>query len=125
MMPNIRWPICLLLLLANLPLIGQDSIRAQVDVVVVPISVRDSKGNPVENLRREDFRIFEDGRPQELRTVSSDSPLLSVAVMIDTYVSNNVVPGPSPVNRKIEIKTNRRGLKLSYRTGYLQYGVLK
>ena len=42
-----------------------------------------------------------------------------------TYVSNNVVPGPSPVNRKIEIKTNRRGLKPSYRTGYLQYGVLK
>jgi hypothetical protein len=42
-----------------------------------------------------------------------------------TYISNNVAPGPLPVNRKIEVKTNSRGLKPSYRTGYLQYPVLK
>src|SRR5215831_1502456 len=88
MMPNIRWPIFLVMLLANLPLPGQDTIRAQVDVVVVPVSVRDSKGNPVENLTREDFRIFEDGRPQEIRSASSDSPPLSVAVMIDTGMAS-------------------------------------
>src|SRR5215831_4624158 len=88
MMPNIRWPIFLTLLLANLPLTGQDTIRAQVDVVVVPVSVRDSNGYPVENLRREDFRIFEDGRPQEIRSVSSESPPLSIAVMIDTGMAS-------------------------------------
>lgn len=306
MMPNIRQhTILMMLLLANLPLMGQDTLRTQVDVVVVPVSVRDSKGNPVENLKREDFRIFEDGRLQKIRSVSIESPPLSIAIMIDTgmgtfllnhfadpfgslsgafgvddaaaiyqfdyrykadkvadftsshdglekalseimktsrdqadrgtneaplftaatdletrpagrrklivvftagsagegsrsveevrerlgraqvqmsaillghffpvaptsnlrkyaeptggdvyrvtddtrartlhdtfarlieqarhqyvltYVSNNVVPGPSPVNRKIEVKTNSRSLKPSYRTGYLQYGVLK
>jgi VWFA-related protein len=304
MMPDIRrHTILMMLLLASLPLMGQDTIRTQVDVVVVPVSVRDSKGNPVENLKREDFRIFEDGHLQEIRSVSIESPPLSIAIMIDTnsfllnhfadpfrslsgaltgddeaaiyqfdsrynaekvsdftsshdglakalseigntardpadrgsneaplftaatdletrpagwrklivvftgwsagegsrsveeirerlgraqiqmsavllghffpvaptselrkyaeptggdvyrvtdddratalhdtfariieqarhqfvltYVSNNVVPGPSPVNRKIEVKTNSRGLKASYRTGYLQYGVRK
>src|SRR5215467_6780025 len=82
-MPYMRRPIFLMLLMVNLPLIGQDTIRTQVDVVVVPVSVRDSKGNPVEDLRREDFRILEDGRPQKIRSVSIESPPLSVAVMID------------------------------------------
>src|SRR5262245_25714294 len=82
-MPYMRRPIFLMLLMVNLPLIGQDTIRTQVDVVVVPVSVRDSKGNPVENLRREDFRIFEDGRLQEIRSMSFESPPLSVAIMID------------------------------------------
>ena len=73
-----------MLLMVNLPLMGPDTIRTQVDVVVVPVSVLDSKGNPLENLRREDFRIFEDGRPQEILSVSIEPPPLSIAVMIDT-----------------------------------------
>jgi VWFA-related protein len=87
-MQDIRRPIFLMLLLVNLPLMGQDTIRTQVDVVVVPVSIRDSKGNPVENLKREDFRVFEDGRPQEILSVSSESPSLSIAIMIDTGMAN-------------------------------------
>src|SRR5215831_112393 len=87
-MPDMRRPIFLMLLMVNLPLIGQDTIRAQVDVVVVPVSVRDSKGNAVDDLRREDFRIFEDGRPQEIRSASFESAPLSVALMIDTGMAD-------------------------------------
>lgn len=38
--------------------------------MVVPVSVRDKEGNLVSNLKREEFRLLENGRPQEIRNVS-------------------------------------------------------
>lgn len=63
---------------------GQDLIRTQVDLVVVPVSVRDKEGNPVSDLKRENFRLLEDGRPQEIRSVSFEDQPLSVAVLIES-----------------------------------------
>ena len=40
------------------------TFRGQVDVISVDVFVTDRDGNPVPNLRREDFELFEDGRPQ-------------------------------------------------------------
>src|SRR5215475_3144323 len=78
-----------LMLGACLPVLAQhEIIRAQVDVVVVPVSVRDSKGNSVDSLKQENFRIFEDGRPQEIVGISHDLEPLSVAVLIDAGMAN-------------------------------------
>src|SRR5687767_5307097 len=39
-------------------------IRINVNLVQVDAVVTDSKGNPVTNLKAEDFEIFQDGKPQ-------------------------------------------------------------
>jgi Ca-activated chloride channel family protein len=47
---------------------GQDEsvFRTQVDLVVLNVTVTDRRGRYIENLRPDQFRIFEDGIPQEL-----------------------------------------------------------
>jgi VWFA-related protein len=53
---------------ANAPdLSSQDapaSFKAKVNVVLVPVVVRDNKGRPVGDLHREDFLLFDRGKPQ-------------------------------------------------------------
>ena len=50
---------------ASFPLVAQrDTVRVGVELVVVPVSVRDSNEQFVSDLRKEDFRIREDGRPR-------------------------------------------------------------
>lgn len=44
----------------------QDSVtfKAETDLVLVPVVVRDAHGHPVGNLTKDDFRIFDKGKPQ-------------------------------------------------------------
>jgi VWFA-related protein len=41
-------------------------IRVETNVVTVPVVVRDRNGRPVGNLEKQDFRIFDNGKPQEI-----------------------------------------------------------
>jgi len=59
-------------------------IRTRVDLVVVPVSVRDGKGNLVTALTQKDFAILEDGVPQSISNFSDDPQPLSAAIVIDT-----------------------------------------
>src|SRR5437660_10856363 len=69
------------------PLFGQrDTIRADVDLVVVPTSVKGSDGRFVYDLKKEDFSIFEAGRSQQLQQFSIDPAPLSSVVLIDTGI---------------------------------------
>jgi len=47
-------------------LYAQSEVRfkAETDLVLVPVVVRDAQGNAVGNLRQEDFQIFDKGKPQ-------------------------------------------------------------
>ena len=47
--------------------------RARTDLVVVDVVVTDGQGKPVEGLKREDFRLFEDGKGQDLATFEAVS----------------------------------------------------
>jgi VWFA-related protein len=69
----------------------RETIRTQVDLVVVPTSVRDADGRFVYDLKREDFSIFEDGRSQEISQFSIDPLPLSVAVLVDTGMGGGVL----------------------------------
>jgi VWFA-related protein len=45
---------------------GEVAFKAETDLVLVPVVVRDAKGNAVGNLRKEDFQLFDKGKPQEI-----------------------------------------------------------
>ena len=48
-------------------------LRVQKNVVVVRVVVRDSKGRAVGGLRKEDFRISDNGKPQEIGSFSVET----------------------------------------------------
>ncbi len=78
----------LLLLLAVPPLVAQDfQIRAVVDLVVVPFSVKGDDNALIAGLGAEDFTVLEDGVEQSIEEFSIDPIPLSGAVVIDTGVA--------------------------------------
>ena len=58
-------------------------IRTTVELVVVPVTVKDSKGNLVADLGKNDFRILEDGVEQEVSVFATDAVPLSAVVLLD------------------------------------------
>src|SRR5262245_25303431 len=58
-------------------------VRTNVDLVVVPVSVRDG-GRLVNGLTREDFSVFEDNAQQTISNFSADPQPLSAAILLDT-----------------------------------------
>src|SRR5262245_35416511 len=62
-------------------------IRAKIDLVVVPVTVKGSNEKLVTGLQIEDFVILEDGRRQTISNFSTDPIPLSAAVVIDTGLS--------------------------------------
>lgn len=62
---------------------GSD-FSVSVNLVKVPISVFDSLGNMVPTLQRENFRIWEDQAPQEIRSFGIDVNPVSVVLLLDT-----------------------------------------
>jgi Ca-activated chloride channel homolog len=62
-------------------------ISVSVNLVKVPFSVFDLQGNLVSDLRREDFRIWEDQAPQQIRSFGLDTNPVSVVFLLDTSMS--------------------------------------
>jgi len=49
-------------------------VQVQRNMVLVRVVVRDSRGRPVTGLRREDFRLFDNGKPQVIAEFAVESP---------------------------------------------------
>src|SRR5208337_4923414 len=49
-------------------------VQVQRNMVVVRAIVRDSNGRPISRLRKEDFRLFDNGKPQEIDQFAVESP---------------------------------------------------
>lgn len=62
---------------------GQSSIRVTSDLVDLPISVIDRKGNFVAGLHKEDFQILEDGQPQEIAVFNDHDLPVTVGLVVD------------------------------------------
>jgi len=80
----------LLLLSLNQLALGQDDddvIRVNTDLVVLNVTVTDAAGNYVKKLKASDFKVFEDGREIDARSIVSftlqEAPYASV-VLIDS-----------------------------------------
>src|SRR5438132_3813727 len=64
------------------------TIKVDVKLVNVFVTVTDEHGAPVGNLGRENFQILEDGRPQKISVFDKESELpLSIVLDIDTSLS--------------------------------------
>ncbi len=65
-------------------------IKVNVRMVMVDTVVRNKAGRMIENLKLEDFRVFEDGQEQTLGSYSRDEMPLAVALVVDR--SGSVTP---------------------------------
>jgi Ca-activated chloride channel family protein len=71
------------------PIQGQQGRGTQIDINVVSVplmvSVTDDKGKLITNLKKEDFKVYEDGKLQTIRSFTKESDLpLSIALLVDS-----------------------------------------
>ncbi len=74
------------------PIIEDDGEVIKIDsrLVVVPVSVTDASGQAVGGLKEQDFRISEDGKPQEISQISDAEKVpLEIALLFDVSASTD------------------------------------
>jgi VWFA-related protein len=71
------------------PAAQEFQIRARIDLVVVPVSVKNGSRKLISDLGKENFTIYEDGRQQTIVNFSTDPVPMSAAVVIDTGLAEN------------------------------------
>jgi VWFA-related protein len=65
------------------PAKSQTTISTTTSLVVVPVTVKDRNGNLVADLKRDEFRILEDGVEQQIQRLSTEVMPISMVVLID------------------------------------------
>src|SRR5277367_2073008 len=86
---------------------AQPSFRTETQLVQVSVIAQDKQGKPVANLRREEFQIFDNGVPREIR--------LFVA---ETEKPNVAAPEVSASNKAPNTFTNQIASPAGARSGY-------
>src|SRR6476469_439529 len=82
----LRWSCTFLTAILIFPLLAQEpynsaTIRANVPLVLAPVTVTDKKGNLIDGLKVEDFRLTDEGVPQQIRMDKSDTVLAAVSLV--------------------------------------------
>lgn len=62
---------------------GEFQISVDVALVALEATVRDREGHAVPQLKREDFEIFEDGKPQEIRLFRHEDAPVAIGLIVD------------------------------------------
>ncbi len=66
----------------------QDTIKVEVNLVNVLCTVRNKSGGLIGNLEKSDFKIFEDGKEQEIKNFTRETDLpLTIGLLVDTSKS--------------------------------------
>jgi Ca-activated chloride channel homolog len=68
---------------------SQTPVRITSDLVVLSVSVRDRAGNLIPGLRREQFRLFDNGVEQEIKVFTEESLPLSMVILVDNDVNGD------------------------------------
>jgi len=62
---------------------GISVIRSNVDLVTVPVTITDNLNRPVIGLDQENFQLFENKKPQEIRHFSNEDTPVSIGLIVD------------------------------------------
>jgi len=62
-------------------------LSVAVEEILLNISVEDAAGHPVTNLSQDNFAVFQDGVPQEIKSFARENVPISVILLIDTSSS--------------------------------------
>lgn len=68
----------------------QGAIRVQVALVRAPVTVTDSKGDPVLDLQQKDFHVFDNGAEQKIEALDVGGQMLAAVLVFET--SSRVAP---------------------------------
>jgi Ca-activated chloride channel homolog len=69
--------------------------RASAQMVLIPVTVTDRTGRTIEGLQAEDFRVFDDQKPQRITSFAIEDAPCSVAVVLDISGSMRNILGPA------------------------------
>ena len=78
------------------------SFKTGVDLVNVSVTVTDRTGRFVGGLKREDFVVYEDGKPQEISQFDADRVPVSLGIALDTsgsMIGEKIVAAQAALNR--------------------------
>ena len=64
-----------------------DVVKVETNLVTIPVSVFDRNGLYIPGLKQEDFRIFEDGKEQQVAYFGTQDQPFTVAILLDTSPS--------------------------------------
>ncbi|HKN61247.1 MAG TPA: VWA domain-containing protein [Candidatus Acidoferrales bacterium] len=62
---------------------AQSTISSKTDMVALPVSVTDAKGNVVSGLSQQNFRVYEDGRLQKVTSFQHGDTPVTVGLIVD------------------------------------------
>jgi len=79
-------PALALLPLATIALAAQ-VFRTGVDTVLLSVTVTDGKNRPTSGLTQSDFRVFEDGRPQDVAFFAVEPQPVALSLLVDSSTS--------------------------------------
>lgn len=66
---------------------GEFILRSEARLVLLDVGVRRRDGGPVSGLGKDDFRVYEDGRPQPITEFSSKDTPVTVGILVDESFS--------------------------------------
>ncbi|MEJ7711501.1 MAG: VWA domain-containing protein [Pyrinomonadaceae bacterium] len=61
-----------------------ETVRVETQLISVPVSVTDAGGRSISKLRAEDFKLYEDNRPQQIANFTTTDVPFEVALVLDT-----------------------------------------
>lgn len=79
------------------------TLRSETHAILISVSVRDSSSHPVENLRKEDFTITDNGRRRDFQLLASDASLSQRPVALPVGVFSNRFGAAAPTGRSTAI----------------------
>lgn len=66
---------------------GEDIVKVETDLITIPVSVFDRSGLYIPNLQKSNFKIFEDGKEQDIAYFGTSDKPFTVVLLIDVSPS--------------------------------------
>jgi len=97
---------------------GAMTLKVQTQIVLLDVSVTDKKGNPVNNLKPEDFTILEDTTPQRMRSFEPPSahhmPEAEMGKLVVRSAADLKKIGDAPITLLVLDETNTAFSDMAY-----------